>query len=245
VTRRAALSVLLAGAPYLLLGIASLVKLYYMQSAVQPLDLLALPEFLPLVRTHLGTPATVAAVALLLGWLWLIWKDARRAPSAIPPGRRVLVGLLASVVPLGVPAALLGGDTAADAVTRWSGAPDGQWKDQTKRTGALLSFVSELPSAFIAPPAGYSRASVALAAERYRAARAEPAAGARINLIVYLVESFMDPADLGVRFTREPVPVFRRLRASAPGGHAVVPNEFGGSANTEFAAGSVTHPGWR
>jgi phosphoglycerol transferase MdoB-like AlkP superfamily enzyme len=55
-----------------------------------------------------------------------------------------------------------------------------------------------------------------------------------VNLIVYLVESFMDPDDLGIRFTADPIPTVRALRRSQIGGYAIVPHEFGGSADTEF-----------
>jgi hypothetical protein len=234
-TRRVPVALLLVGGPYLLLAAASLAKLYYMQSAVQPLDILALPEFLPLFRTQLGTPAAIGAVLLLLGWCGMLWRGVRRAPAPLPLLRRLTLGAVALVLALAVPLALVAGDSeSSSAVIRWSGAPDGQWKDQSKRTGILLSFVSELPSALITQPPGYSRDTVLNVAARYRPASPDLTSRSRVNLIVYLIESFMDPADLEVRFTDEPTPVFRTLRTSGPEGFAIVPNEFGGSANTEF-----------
>jgi phosphoglycerol transferase MdoB-like AlkP superfamily enzyme len=55
-----------------------------------------------------------------------------------------------------------------------------------------------------------------------------------VNLIVYLIESFMDPDDLGLHYTSDPIPNIRALRRSHIGAYAVVPELFGGSANTEF-----------
>jgi phosphoglycerol transferase MdoB-like AlkP superfamily enzyme len=56
-----------------------------------------------------------------------------------------------------------------------------------------------------------------------------------VSLVVYLVESLMDPNDLGLRFTLEPMPHLRRLAAEQVHGRAIVPREYGGSGNTEFA----------
>jgi hypothetical protein len=44
----------------------------------------------------------------------------------------------------------------------------------------------------------------------------------------------MDPSDLRLQFTSEPIPHFRSLRSTSSGGDAIVPERFGGSANTEF-----------
>ena len=44
----------------------------------------------------------------------------------------------------------------------------------------------------------------------------------------------MDPYDFGVRYTSDPIPTIRSLRSSFPGGWVIVPEEFGGSVNTEF-----------
>jgi phosphoglycerol transferase MdoB-like AlkP superfamily enzyme len=86
-------------------------------------------------------------------------------------------------------------------------------------------------------PVGYSPERVASVLLQYAPRDTVPtAAGSRggVNLIVYVVESLMDPDDLGVRFTADPVPVLRALRRSHPSGFAIVPERFGGSANTEF-----------
>ena len=68
-----------------------------------------------------------------------------------------------------------------------------------------------------------------------RAAGAIPEThAARVNLIIYLVESLVDPRDLGLKFTSEPIPSLRAAMAGHASGHAVVPGLFGGSANSEF-----------
>jgi hypothetical protein len=55
-----------------------------------------------------------------------------------------------------------------------------------------------------------------------------------VSLVLYLIESFVDPLDLGLRYSADPIPHTRSLRARHTGGHAIVPEVLGGSANTEF-----------
>jgi hypothetical protein len=66
-TRRLAAALLLVSPVYILLGLASLTKLKYMHSAVQPLDLLRIREFLPLCRSFFGTGGVIATVIGPLG----------------------------------------------------------------------------------------------------------------------------------------------------------------------------------
>jgi hypothetical protein len=54
------------------------------------------------------------------------------------------------------------------------------------------------------------------------------------NLIIFLIESFMDPLSLGVRFSSDPIPTFHELSRQQSTGKVVVPIFGGTSANTEF-----------
>ena len=55
-----------------------------------------------------------------------------------------------------------------------------------------------------------------------------------VNLVIYLVESLMDPNDLGLHYTAEPMPNFRAIAAEQIHGRAIVPDEFYASSSTEF-----------
>ncbi len=84
-----------------------------------------------------------------------------------------------------------------------------------------------------APP-GYSRAEVEKRAARYAVSSPAPDPAVKMDLVVYMVESLIDPVDLGVRFTSDPMPELHRLEAESDHGHAIVPNLFQGSGNSEF-----------
>jgi hypothetical protein len=49
-----------------------------------------------------------------------------------------------------------------------------------------------------------------------------------------MVESLMDPEDLGWRYSSDPIPNLRALRRISTSGNAIVPVEYGGSSDTEF-----------
>jgi hypothetical protein len=224
---------------YLMLGLATLAKLKYMHAGVQPLDLLRIPEFLPLFRNFFGAGGIVAIAAALGVWIAAIAVTRRREPASSPPVRRWLVGLFALTILLGLPAAFFAAKRFpwADALLTRLGAPDGQFRDNARKNGFLLSFLSELPIAFVSKPPDYSPATVAAVARKYGNPEAGPPArrgGGGVNLILYLVESFMDPQDLGLQYSTDPLPNLRALQSTHSGGHAIVPEEFGGSANTEF-----------
>jgi hypothetical protein len=241
VTSRVVVALLLVAPLYLTLAAATLIKIHYMHSAVQPLELIRLPEFLPLFVNFFGPLAAAAAVAAVALWGVALMAASRGAPNRLPARRSLTVGLLALAVLFAFPLAFFAAQDSPRIATllRRVGAPDGLWKEPAIVSGFLLSFLSELPSLRISAPPHYSPAAIAEALRRYRGSASmtkSQSARPRVNLILYLVESFMEPNDLGVRYTSEPIPNVRAFRNSRVGGYAIVPEQFGGSANTEFEA---------
>jgi hypothetical protein len=121
------------------------------------------------------------------------------------------------------------------AAVRALGAPKSEHRDMVRHSGIVLNFLSDLEVAFVAVPNDYSAARVERVLRAYPATA--PSAAHRrtgVSLVVYLVESFMDPDALGFHYTSDPIPHLRALRREQVGGWAIVPRIFGGSANTEF-----------
>ena len=102
-----------------------------------------------------------------------------------------------------------------------------------------LSFLSEIPASFVTAPSGYSRDTVAAALRRYPAYAAPPADRGherRVNLIVYMVESLMDPDDLGWRYSSDPIPNLRALWKDRFRRNLRRAGEHSGSSDSEFEA---------
>lgn len=239
-TARLAAALVLVTPVYLVLVAATLAKIHFMHASVQPLDLLRLPEFAPLFDRFFGTAATVALVVTLVLWVCVLASALGVDPWPVSSRRRVALGTGAVAALLAVPAGvyLAPLHPAAGELLGAAGAPEDWHREKARANGVLLSFVSEVRSALVPTPTLYSARSVAAVLAR-RHANAPPPAPAivprhHINLIVYLVESFMDPDDLRLHYTRDPI---ANLRAAAGGritSHGIVPERFGGSANTEF-----------
>jgi hypothetical protein len=236
---RVGVALLLVTPVYLLLSLATFAKLRFMHSAVQPLDLLRLPEFAPLFPSFFGWPAAVAGVTTLVVWIGGLVAVSGGVPWRVPPVRRagLLLGTLAVLVGLPLAFRLAPAHPRVREMLRLAGAPDHQHREKARSSGPLLTFISDLPAAVVAGPPRYSPEAVAEVLRRHGfPAAARPAAAwpGHVDLIVYLVESLMDPGDLGARYTSDPIPNLRALTRSHTSGHAIVPEEFGGSANTEF-----------
>jgi len=236
VTARATAALLVVSPLYVACGLATLAKLKYMHSAVQPLDLLRIPEFLQLFRSFFGATTIVVIVVFLGLWIAAFGMTWRLRPCPLSRPARRSLGLLSLAALVAVGGAFFAAVPAVDALLLRVGAPEGQHREKARRNGFLLSFLSEVPAIFVTAPGNYSRAAVASALEKY-SRPGPPAPGdvpPRVNLVVYLIESFMDPDDLGLHYTADPIPTIRALRRERGEGHAIVPERFGGSANTEF-----------
>ena len=115
------------------------------------------------------------------------------------------------------------------------GAPSGPFRETARSHGIVLTFLSEIRSVFVTAPPGYSAAAVERVRRSYEPTGLTPRArSGGVSLVIYLVESLMDPNDLGLRYTSEPMPNFRSIAAEQIHGRAVVPFEYYGSAETEF-----------
>lgn len=246
-TSRAVTSIVLVSPIFGVMVFATMAKIKYMHSAVQPLDVLRLPEFMPLFRSFFGFWALVASLLALALWIGALIVAWRRWRTAIPLGRRIGLGvgsfallaavLLAFLPPSRVPSALEPTAARLRAAAFAVGAFQGEHREMARNAGIVLNFLSELPSAFVETPPGYSSARVANTLREYAAAGLAPSAArppAGVNLVVYMVESFMDADELGLRFTEDPMPAFRQLHRTQVHGYSIVPNNFGGSASTEF-----------
>ena len=245
VTSSVATAILLLAPIFATMVFATLVKIRFMHSAVQPFDLLTLPEFMPLFGAFFGTWAAIGSAIAIACWLValiVLWRHTR---GRLPAGRRMAMGatsfvLLAALVVAFLPPRVLPppldrqGDALYATVTAL-GAPQTEHRDMVRNGGIVLNFLAELQSAFVTVPTDYSAARVASVMHAYPVAAA-PAARPRsgVTLVVYLVESFMDPNELGFTYTSDPIPNMRALRREQIGGSAIVPRAFGGSANTEF-----------
>jgi hypothetical protein len=235
VTARLITSALLVAPLFFAFVAASIAKIRFIHSAVQPFDLLRIPEFLPLFRSFFGTPAMVIVVATLVIWAAAVIISARGEGPSAGPKWRLKVAAVSLLIVGALPTAffLRTESRSLDSLLIWLGAPESTHREAARQGGMLLTFVSELPAVRVQVPYGYSEDRIASIVARHPAGDTS-AFPLRANIIVYLVESFMDPDDLGFSYTSDPIPTVRSLQGANGFRHAIVPAAFAGSSRSEF-----------
>src|SRR5262249_77519 len=122
---------------YAAFGLATLAKIKYMHSAVQPLDLIRIPEFLPLFRSFFGTGVLVGTVAALGIWIGALVAVHKIEPCRVSIVRRSSIGLLSLAVLLALPVAFFVANSlpSANALLLRFGAPDSQHREKARSNG--------------------------------------------------------------------------------------------------------------
>ena len=247
ITARFGIALFVVGPIYAAWAVLNLAKIQYMHLGVQPLDLILIRELLPFLPRFFGSAVILEALAVLSIWIGVLAVIGRFPACRMSRHRRALTGLLSVALLVAFAAAFSvapSSPSVKSALQRLgapSSAPEGLTfaagqREQSRRHGLILTFLAGLPAARISAPPGYGAAAVAATLTRYSRPSASSGAvgGGEVNLIVYLVESLMDPNELGLHFSSDPIPNIRALQQTHGVSYAIVPEQFGGSANTEF-----------
>lgn len=242
VTARLWSAILAGSAAYLVLGFSNLAKMTYMHAAVQPLDLLYIAEFMPQFRSTFGFGPTLAMIVIGAAFAFCMFRS-WRLRSGVPAVYRAGIAGLALAVLFG--ASVSQRYEPVRTLLAAAGIDARPWDSilSARRNGVLYEFFSYLPDLVVSEPADYSAETVASVVKKYRWSNASAsgapsadgkAAGSDVSVIVYMIESFMDPLELGVPLTADPIPTLRALSATHSSGYAIVPGRFGESASSEF-----------
>lgn len=103
--------------------------------------------------------------------------------------------------------------------------------------GVLLHTLLTPNEASVRKPDGYSREKVEAVFNKYDLSRPESERAKEVLpelIIVYVIESFFDPTELGYSYSADPIPCFHRIASRFSSGHVVMPVFGGQSATSEF-----------
>lgn len=241
-TNRLLPSVLLLLALLIVISQAHERKNAILAKALTPWDFFAARQILALFPTV--TPGSMAVLVLVLGSVLILASCALflltcRPRWPLPLRARLLVAAICAWF--------------MHALADWKSSPfqplmkrmnvvNVLWDNHqnVERNGLLLSLVLNTRSIAVYQP-GYSRESVLayLGAHRQIGSASAPVqsnqnASTKPDVILYMAEAMWDPTALGVRFSRDPIPTFRRLWSDS-GQHTLLsPTYGGGTANAEF-----------
>jgi phosphoglycerol transferase MdoB-like AlkP superfamily enzyme len=217
-----------------------IIKLVYLEDPLRPSDFQYLADLRVIARSCINVRILLE---LLAGWAIavcvcvLLWRKAR---PAMRRTRRILTGLIAASLLVALFALPYQYAVQEWAIAHGIANPMG-WhfepRASARSNGLLVEWAMGAANPGIRRPERYSRAEIErIANDHKQGQNVSPLANNKqpINLIIYLVEALMDPSDLGVRFTSDPIPAFRALSRKYSSGKVVVPVFGGTSANTEF-----------
>jgi phosphoglycerol transferase MdoB-like AlkP superfamily enzyme len=215
-------------------------KLTYLDNSLRPMDFQYLADLRVVARSciHAGTVIEIlvaCAVAIVICiFLW------RKESPAMPPVRRICIGVVAAVLLVSFFALPYNENIQWWIIDRGVEHPitmQFEPRASARNNGLLADWAIGAAEAAMRRPERYNRNEIERIARTYQQ-EAEPAPaianGQPVNLIIYLIESFMDPQDLGVRYTSDPIPTFHAISRKYSSGRIVVPVFGGASANTEF-----------
>ncbi len=234
-TARFALSIALAGVLYELLVISNRLKLRYLGAPVHPADLFTVANvrYVHLFSTPVMILMGVVGAAMLVALVSLLRLGAARVRFT---SRLACAGggtpFLAVLVFAGRSPQFLE-ELRAAGVAAFTPNP----VTELELDGLLLGLLLHVGDVFVAVPPYYDAANVRRVIEELAPIGAQPprtAAISPVNLAIFVVEAMMDPADLGLRFTSDPMPFLADLRRRYSSGCVISPEIGGRSANPEF-----------
>ena len=237
---RLMLAVFAALLSYGFLIAVNITKLIYLDNPLHPTDFQYLADLRVVARSCIHARAIVETLAacmiatVVCAFLW------RKESPAMKGGGRLGTGFAATALLVSFFALPYNEDIQWWLIDRGIEHPitmQFEPRASARDNGLLANWAISAAEASMRRPEHYSQDEIERIARTYREepvlnpviANEQPA-----NLIIYLIESFMDPQDLGVRYTSDPVPTFHAISRKFSRGRVVVPVFGGASANMEF-----------
>lgn len=222
-------------------------KMRILNRALMPWDLLNWREIValfPTMLTNINSVVVMLVLAALLVWSATLLVRRPEYPMAL--WARPIVLALAISLPLPL---LHYRDLKLEPYLEKMRITNRVWDNalNVRRNGLLVSLVLNARSLLMKAPEGYSEVAVLRALESAGGEspttvdRDDVVDGLdsvetddRMDVILYMAESFWDPTQLGIPLSRDPMPFVRQAMKERTSGELIAPVFGGGTANTEF-----------
>jgi len=225
---------------YGFLVLSNILKLIHFDSPLRLTDLQYLADLRVVAKSFLSIKTFAEILAACAAATVIIIISWRKKSPALSRILRLCVGAVAAVfivLAFMVPSL----DAPRDWLSKHGIELPESWQYEPRGSvqlnGLLVEWAMEAMDMSYRAPENYSRSEIERIVRTYEPKPAANDATRKeqpVNLIIYLIESFMDPLDLGVRFTSDPIPTFHAISSKGSSAKVVVPVFGGTSANTEF-----------
>jgi phosphoglycerol transferase MdoB-like AlkP superfamily enzyme len=237
---RRILSILAGLCVYGFLIAVDIIKLIALDNPLRPMDFQYLTDLRVVsksfwnIKTILIILIVGSAISALGIFLWKKESPSRLRRSRIWTGVAAgILLILLFVLPAYYPAREWISEHGIVLPEAWQFEP----RVSAQLNGLLVEWAMSAADPEFDKPGNYNRSEIERIAHAYpqiNSPNSDPSGEKPPNLIIFLVESFMDPLDLDVKFTSDPIPTFHELSRKQSSGKVVVPVFGGTSTNTEF-----------
>lgn len=226
---------------YALLIFSDIQKLIHFDNPLRPTDLQYLGDLAMIARSFVNIRSISSVLGILIGIIGLIillWKKETPVLRLLP---RVLTGIVSAALIIAIFMI-----PSFQGAREWLNEKGGielpeYWQFEPRASaqlnGLLVEWAMSAVDLSFRQPPNYSHSEIERIV-RAHVQKPDPQDGDPSerppNLILFIVESMMDPTELGVRFTSDPIPGFHEISRKWSSGKVVVPVFGGTSANTEF-----------
>ena len=232
---RTLFSIGLVTALYELLVLCNRLKVGYLSTPIHPADLFVVSNvvYVDLFAGRVLAAAAVAIFALVVGLVVLF----RVRSFAATVHDRCLAAALSLLLHVGLTTSYRYPEARTFLQARGVASYTPNPSIELEYNGLLLNLLLHVGDLMVPVPTGYDEATVR---KIMSSLSPDPllnpttADGRRVNLVMFVVEAMMDPTDLGLRFSSDPMPFFHGLRQRFSSGWAYSPEVGGKSANPEF-----------
>ena len=239
VTNRTLFSIGLVTTLYELLVLCNRLKVGYLSTPIHPADLFVVSNvlYVDLFAGRVLAAAAAAIFVIVVGLVALLRVRSFRATVH----DRCLAAALSLLLLVGLATAYRYPEARAFLQARGVASYTPNPSIELEYNGLLLNLLLHVSDLMVPVPTGYDEAAVR---RIMSALSGDPpsnpitADGRRVNLVMLVVEAMMDPADLGLRFTSEPMPFFHELRERFSSGWAYSPRSWAVSPQTPSSRSS-------
>jgi hypothetical protein len=227
-------------AAYALVVFSDILKLVSFDTPLRPVDLQYLSDLQVVAKSYVSFQSVsiiLVIFAALITLILMLWRKERAAHSVLA---RLCMGLPAAVLLFSI-FVLPGFPEARKRIEGTGIALPERYQYEPRASaqldGLLVDWALTAVDFSFKTPEQYDRPKVERIAHSFQGdpgtwSSSQPEQAP--NLILFIVESFMDPLDLGLQYTADPIPTFHAISRRQSSGRVVVPVFGGTSANTEF-----------
>ncbi len=237
ISRRLILSIFLTLFLYAIFILICFEKIKFFNSPLLPADFKYVDQLVliwPIFKSYIPV-ITVTVIALVITVLLLLKKEAKF--SLMSSSKFVVtVPIFLMLFLVSIKGSNLYGALKYKLASNEKGRA--HLVSSSEKNGLLVTFVRNvLHTSNEETPENYSKETIKSIVDKHQLNRTQVSVNQKeekVNLIVYLIESFTDPTQAGIRTTEDPIPFFHKLQQEHPSGFVYSPEIGGRSANAEF-----------